>query len=37
MSDELEEVESLVNVGDKSLPDVSDLATRHLRLYVEPE
>ena len=37
VTDELKEVESLVNVGDESLPDVSDLATSHFWLYVEPE
>ena len=33
---ELKEVECLVNVCDESLPDVSDLATSHFWLYVEP-
>ena len=36
VTDELKEVESLVNVGDESLPDVSDLATSDFWLYVEP-
>ena len=37
VTDELKEVECLVYVCDESLPDVSDLATRHFWLYVEPE